>query len=283
MEKIITMPLNLSYDYYTYNYLAHLQNEICTCAEDEIILDFSKCEFSHAVFTSFIGSLIVWAMQKKKTLKYQLSKKSNLYNYFQRSGLYNYITGDHVEYTNGNAIPFREIKAKDDEIIDYIDNILSLAPVKLSDKAEAALFQSIYEIFCNSVEHSQSKHGIYACGHWMPPKKELAFSVYDTGIGIPSLIKEKINADFSSKDALVWSLTPGHSTKQLIEGTPRGLGLSALKQFIKLNHGSFSIVSNDIYYNYTKDDIYKTIPIPILGTIISFIIRNDKTHTYVIK
>lgn len=283
MEKIITMPLNLSYNYDNYNYLAHLQDQIYTCSEDKIILDFSQCRFSHAVFTAFIGSLSVWAMHQNKKLIYRTSKKSRLNKYFRRSGLYNYLTGDSVKYTNGNAIPFQEINIENDEIIDYIDNILSLAPVKLSEKAEELLFKNIYEIFINSVEHSQAEHGIYACGHWMPNIKELAFSVYDTGIGIPFLIKQKVNPDFSSKDAMKWSLAPGNSTKQLIKGIPRGLGLSDLKKFIGLNGGSFNIVSNDIYYNFNKYETYKTITHPILGTIISFIIKNDNSHTYIVK
>lgn len=281
MNKIIEMPKNLQYNYDSYDYLTYLQHQIAICPEDKIILDFQKIDSCHTIFMTFIGFLSVWANHKNKQLVYRLSKKTKLYEDFHFVGLYNYLTGNTTNCESKNAIPFREVKMDDEEILDYINNILELAPIKLTSTAENLLFKTLYEIFNNSVEHSNSQDGVYACGHWAPEKKELDFSVYDTGVGIPFLIKQKINANFSSKDALEWSLVPGNSTKQLIEGIPRGVGLSDLKKFIELNNGSFNIVSNDIYYNYENtNEIYRTINNPISGTIISFIIKNDDTHIY---
>lgn len=281
MQKIIKMPQILSDNVYeTYNYLANLQNTIIDCPENEIVLDFSSCQFSHAIFTAFIGSLSVWAIRFKKEIIYRMKKNTALYNYFKRSGLYSFITGDTVDYTNGNTIPFRKVLMDDSEIMNYIDNILRLAPVQLSGTAEAVLFKNIYEIFNNSVDHSNANDGVYACGHWLPNKKELVFSVYDTGIGIPQLIKNQVNKQFTSKDALEWALVKGNSTKQLDNGIPRGLGLSDLKSFIRLNKGTFNIVSNDVYYSYNQTDKYIYLDYPIIGTMISFIIRNDEEHIY---
>lgn len=171
----------------------------------------------------------------------------------------------------------------DSKIINYIDTILNLAPIQLTDSAKELLFKNIYEIFNNSVEHSDAQKGVYSCGHWMPKKKELVFSVYDTGIGIPALVKSKISTEFTSSQAIDWALTKGNSTKQLKNGIPRGIGLSDLKDFIKLNKGSFSIISNDIYYSYDQTDIYQTLGNPIIGTMLSFIIRNDEDHIYFAK
>ena len=56
MEKIIKIPYVLSQDFDTYDYLAKLQNIIIDCPENRIILDFQNCNFSHAIFTAFIGS-----------------------------------------------------------------------------------------------------------------------------------------------------------------------------------------------------------------------------------
>ena len=281
MEKIITVPGNLTTNFNTYNYLSELQNIVIDCPENEIIIDFQRCEFSHAIFTAFIGSLAVWAMRFGKTITYRLVKNSKLHTYFKRSGLYKFITGDTVDYTNGNTIPFRKVNIDDDSIITYINNILRLAPIQLSDSAEEILFKNIYEIFNNSVEHSNAQNGVYACGHWMPQKKELVFSVYDTGIGIPTHVKSQINSSFTSQEAIKWALIKGNSTKQLDHGIPRGLGLSDLKDFIKLNSGIFTIVSNDVYYSLNQTETYNFLYKPIIGTMISFIIRNDEKHIYI--
>ena len=250
MEKIIKIPYVLSQDFDTYDYLAKLQNIIIDCPENRIILDFQNCNFSHAIFTAFIGSLAVWASNFNKDLVYRARKDSNM---------------------------------DDSKIINYIDTILNLAPIQLTDSAKELLFKNIYEIFNNSVEHSDAQKGVYSCGHWMPKKKELVFSVYDTGIGIPALVKSKISTEFTSSQAIDWALTKGNSTKQLKNGIPRGIGLSDLKDFIKLNKGSFSIISNDIYYSYDQTDIYQTLGNPIIGTMLSFIIRNDEDHIYFAK
>lgn len=66
MEKIIPIPKVLPDSHKTYNILADLQYNIINCEEDSIILDFSDCIFSHALFTSFIGALAVLAKSNKK-------------------------------------------------------------------------------------------------------------------------------------------------------------------------------------------------------------------------
>ncbi|MBS5143742.1 MAG: ATP-binding protein [Firmicutes bacterium] len=169
----------------------------------------------------------------------------------------------------------------DDNIIDYIGNILDLAPIKLTEQCHELLFKNIYEVFNNASDHSRSCQGVYACGHWMPTKKQLVFSVYDTGIGIPSLVKEEINENMSSHDAINWALQRGNSTKQLIHGIPRGLGLSDLYDFIRLNDGALNIFTNDIYFEYKKGNTsYELLSFPIIGTFIGITIKADYNHIY---
>lgn len=283
MEKVISIPQVLSDSPKTYNILADLQYDVINCIEDSIILDFSNCRFSHALFTSFIGALAVLANNRQKKLTYRAKKDTKLYNYIMTSGLYSFLTADNQNHTNEYSIPFTEIKMNEDSVIDYTNNILSLAPIKLTETAEELLFINIYELFINAYDHSKAMNGVYACGNWMPKRKELVFSVYDTGIGIPALIKEKVDSALSSKDAILWSLTSGNSTKQLVEDTPRGIGLPNFKNFIEINEGYFSIVSNDICYIYNNNEKFYSIQHPIVGTIISFIIRSDSQHIYTIK
>ena len=283
MEKIIAMPKCMNNNYNTYNILAELQHEIVYCQEDTIILDFRECQFCYPLYTAFIGALSVLADSNQKKLIYRLKRKSSLRNYIMTSGLYSFLAEDGVNHTNKNSIPFTEIKMEEDSVIEYINNILKLAPINLTVKAEEVLFQNIYELLSNAADHSRASRGVYACGNWMPKKQELVFSIYDTGIGIPPLIKEKVDPSISSKDAIRWALTSGNSTKQLVENIPRGIGLPLFKNFIEVNKGYFSIVSSDVCYIYNDKETFHTINNPIVGTIISFIIRNDTEHIYVIR
>lgn len=280
-EKIIKIPKNLNNDSESYYFLSELQNVIIDSCQNRIILDFCNCNFSHAILTSFIGALLHIGNLFDKTIVYKTSKGSKLSTYFQRSGLYNYVTEDTTDYTNSYAIPFCKINMDDDNIIDYIGNILDLAPIKLTEQCHELLFKNIYEVFNNASDHSRSCQGVYACGHWMPTKKQLVFSVYDTGIGIPSLVKEEINENMSSHDAINWALQRGNSTKQLIHGIPRGLGLSDLYDFIRLNDGALNIFTNDIYFEYKKGNTsYELLSFPIIGTFIGITIKADYNHIY---
>lgn len=283
-EKIFEMPSRLNINPKSYKILANIQHDVLKADSSNIFLNFTETKYVDAIYMAFVDGLKVLSQKEYgKQVTYRLRKRTKLYKYFKNSGLYEYFRkGD--SYINNNAIPFSEIHMEEDSMVEYINKILGLAPIILSQRAEALLFRNIYEIFSNSSDHSESKNGVFACGHWMPSKKQLVFSVYDTGIGIPTVIKNHIDPGMSSADALKWALEMNNSTKQLDEGVPRGVGLPNLLDFVKLNNGSLYILSNDIYYSY-ENGSENFIPLEhgIIGTMISFVIISDNTHIYKLK
>ena len=282
-EKKLKMPSCLNVNPKSYEILADIQYMILGSEESKIFLDFTETTYVDAIYMAFIGGLMILAQKREKRLVYRLRKNTRLYNYFKNSGLYEFFKKS-GSYINKNSIPFSEIHMKEESMVKYINRILELAPITLSPKAESYLFTNIYEIFSNSSDHSESDNGVFACGHWMPVKKQLVFSAYDTGIGIPTVIKNHIDSHMSSADALRWALKIGNSTKQLDDGVPRGVGLPNLLDFINLNNGSLYILSNDIYYSY-ENGVENFIPLKhsVVGTMISFIIISDDTHIYKLK
>lgn len=278
------MPSQLNVSSDSYKKLANIQHRILESEESKIILDFTETNYVDAIYMAFIGGLKVLSEKYSKQLIYRLRPQTKLYNYFKNSGFYEYVVKKEETYINKNSIPFSEIHMDEDYIVEYINRILSLAPITLSSKADEYLFTSIYEIFSNSSDHSESVNGVFACGHWMPQKKQLVFSVYDTGIGIPTVIRNHIDSHMTSADALKWALKINNSTKQLDDGVPRGVGLPNLLDFINSNNGSLYILSNDIYYSY-ENGSENFIPLEhgIVGTMVSFIIISDNTHIYKLK
>ncbi len=282
MEKIIQVPYSLNITENSYKFLSKLQFDLYSCTEPNIILDFDSCSFTHAAFTAYLGGLRFLCQHWGKKLIFKASPPGKIRTYFERSGLYDFFHPSVIKHSNSNSIPFTRVNLDDSSIITYIDNILDLAPIRLSVNCRELLFKNIYEIFNNAVEHSQSVCGVYACGHWMPNKRQLTFSVYDTGLGIPRRIK-RIRPGFSSSEALTWALMPGTSTLQLSDGVPRGLGLYDLKQFITLNNGALNILSNDIYYKYTQYEQTTALSYDILGTLITITITADYDHIYILR
>lgn len=281
---ILQIPnLNLSEEFF-YS-LGQIYEKICDSTYNNIVLDFAKCSFISPAFISYLGGLKEYFKHKSKKIIFSTPNENiELNKYFASTGIRKYFSDEFSDdLISSNSIPFSRIDTLDDDAIsDYIANITDLAPVSLSQTASEQIFQNIFEIFANANEHSEHTEGIFASGSWLPDRKELVFSIYDTGIGIP----QKIKKDFpyiSSFDAFVWSLQRGNSTSQLEKGVPRGLGLHNLSEFIQLNGGTLHILSNDIYYTYPNIGRVGISPFITPGTLISVQIRADYKHLYLTK
>ena len=283
MEYIFPIT-DLNNDIDSFSFLSKLQYDTLHCEDSKIVWDFSKCNFSHAVFTSFIGAMNAICKGIGKQITYQFNLEKATYQYFHKSGLYDYLMhrDKHIN-TNQNALPFWRVDMHDNQLMDYIDTIIALSKIKISEEARQTLFRNIYELFVNAKDHSQEKHGVYACGHWMPKKQCLVFSIYDTGIGIPDLVKNKVDGNMSNMDALNWALVSGNSTRQFELGVPRGVGLADLKKFVAVNAGRLTILSSGVYYDYTanRQEVLEEFPWKSLGTLVCMTINQDKEHIYV--
>lgn len=55
---------------------------------------------------------------------------------------------------------------------------------RMSEALRRKFFESLDEIFQNSVQHSKSKSAVISCGQQFPTKHELDFVIADTGIGM---------------------------------------------------------------------------------------------------
>ena len=237
------------------------------------------------LYDGYLGGLKVYFNSKGKTIIFSTPNENKTINDFMiSSGIREYFDNDFfTDYTSPNAIPFKRIDIlEENAILDYIGNITNLAPINLSERAKQQIFQNIYEIFNNAVEHSEHTEGVFSSGYWLPNKKELVFSIYDTGIGISQKIKNSYPA-MTSSDAFNWAMKLGNSTIQLDLGVPRGLGLHTLKEFILLNKGALHIYSNDVYYTYPNTGYIGILPFSTVGTLVAIKINADYEHLYKMK
>ena len=280
--KIPTLNLGQKY-FYT---LGILYNSICDSPLDNIAFDFKECKFINPIFLSYIGGIKEYFKAKGKRIFICIpDENKKVGEYLISSGFRRYFDSSVDDKPlSPCAIPFSRMDTLDEpSVIQYIDSIIDLAPIRLSDTAKQQIFQNIFEIFANATEHSEQVNGVYSCGHWLPKQKELFFSVYDTGIGIPQKIKN-VYHNMSSFEAFVWAMKPGNSTLQLNSGVPRGLGLHSLEEFISLNGGTLHIYSNDIYYRYPHKGRVGVLPFNNIGTLISIQIKaDDRLYLYQTK
>ncbi|MCZ7382413.1 MAG: hypothetical protein O8C64_12695 [Candidatus Methanoperedens sp.] len=141
--------------------------------------------------------------------------------------------------------------------------------------------ESLYEIFGNSVYHSETDH-IFACGQHFPSQKRLDFSIVDLGIGFHGNINEKMNLDLSPRDAIVWAMQENKTTKK--GGVPGGLGLKLIKEFIERNKGKMQIVTYNGYWEFSKGrSTLKTFSSNFPGTAVNIEINTADSAFYYLE
>lgn len=263
--------------------LIKIQNDYFKGDFDELQLRFTRNTNIDPAVSVILGTLLVYARELGKKVKFRFRemKQHPVFKFMQQVGMYEYLTNCNDKLTTEYAIPFNQI-SNDDEMEHCTDKIMELAPIEILGDGKDILSSYFYEVYQNSLYHAKSPIDVFSCGYWMESKNKLIFSIYDMGIGIPKNVRNHVSNDLSSKQCIEWALTEGKSTIE-DELVKRGLGLSRLEEFIKLNNGTMSIYSDDIcciIKNKGRD--YIDLDSPIMGTLIIINIIADSDHIYIV-
>lgn len=184
---------------------------------------------------------------------------------------------------NHTAIRFQKLKPSDGRYFKtyVIEELIGRTELPhMSNALKEKMVETIYEIFVNAKIHSETQY-IYTCGQFFPQKKEIEFTIVDTGVGFKTKIKERFGRLLSAKDAIAWAVEDKNTTKENISG---GIGLALLKEFIGINKGKMQIVSNDGFYQYSEKGISSqqfTGQFP--GTVVNLQFRTDDSNNYALK
>lgn len=186
------------------------------------------------------------------------------------------------EFPQENIIKLHPIKSKsiddDVKITNWIEkNILRFIP-KLTPQLETKIIKNLWEIITNSLIHSESKTGMSICGQFYPLKGYFEVAFCDKGLGIAKIVKSHKYISENDEDykCIEWATERGNTTKP--SDKIGGLGLYFLREFIKLNKGSFQIISGQGYFGNSNE----TMPVPksiknyINGTIVNLRIIFDQ-------
>lgn len=260
-----------------------IQYEFLNGEEEKLILNFTKCQFINAAVAVIIGTLCVYARTVNKYVKFKFENNRNnpVFIFMKQVGIYEYFCKNDVKYSTNKAITFNRI-SDEDAMEAYTDKIMALAPINITNDAKDTLSSYFYELYQNSLVHSKSPIDVFSSGYWMETKKQLIFSIYDMGIGIPDNVRDHIGSHMTSKECLEWAMTEGTSTVE-DAFVKRGLGLSRLESFIKLNNGTMSIYTDDICCIINnKERKFIDLDYTIMGTLIIINIIADSDHIYIV-
>ncbi len=170
-----------------------------------------------------------------------------------------------------------------EEFSGYVDRHFKSGEMGIPDMSPLLITkfrQSLYEVFLNSLEHSNSKHGVFACGQYFPQQNRLDFSIADLGHGIAQNIYKELATSLSPESAILWALS-GNTTRR---GKPGGLGLKLIQDFLELNNGRMIIVSHKGYGCIENGQVTtKSFTEPFPGTVVTIEINTADKSSYRLK
>lgn len=219
---------------------------------EEVMFDFSECYFLRPNAVAFLGGLARLIESRMGTVNFDWSTLQNdVMTNLRRNGLVG-VFGGQASGGSGNSIPYREDGVLEKNgIMDYLTFYwLGRGWVHVSPRLRDAIAGRMWEIYNNAFEHAGSHIGVFSCGQYFWRKNELILSVVDFGQGIAANVRNFLSIDpraaqLSSAACLQWAFQRGTTTRP--NGTPRGVGLDLLKEFIGVNHGKLEVYSNEGY------------------------------------
>ena len=185
----------------------------------------------------------------------------------------------------GTTIKFQKLKPTDGKYFkSYVINELIEGHTadlpRMTDGVKEKIVEAIYEIFVNAQIHSETKF-IYTLGQFFPNKSKIEFTIVDTGIGFREKINRRFESSLSSIQALKWAVQDKRTTKVGVSG---GIGLSVLKDFVRMNRGKMQIISNDGFYQYDgNQEVMQMFTGEFPGTIVNLQFRTDDNNNYKLK
>jgi hypothetical protein len=224
---------------------------------DQITIDFNKNHWFDANLLAILGAILSNLQEKLNTIKIinlnQITEKAFSKNLFL-SNFGGYTIDDFYHTT----VKYKKFKSSEEKLFKYyLDNELlsknELPQMTLGLKKK--INESIFEIFNNAIFHGQSD-SIFSCGQYYPQKNKLDFTLVDLGNTIKSNVNKYLKEDLNSSDAINWAVQEGHTTKT--GDTPGGLGLSLIREFLKLNNGKIQLISSDGYWEQSGENINKS-------------------------
>lgn len=277
---------NLQTSHSSHQKLADLYHNIHNFKGSTLLLDFKGVTFISANQFSVLGCIISGFHLKNPDVEIRIGNiSSKLAAIMKVNGFGKHLSYDSLPDKNNTAIPYKIFDVSE---IDKFEKYITISIFnrddlpKMSSGVRDCMIDNILEIFNNVKEHTHSKK-LYTCGQFFPSKGLLYFTITDSGETIPYNVEnycQKYNINLAEfESSLAWAMQSGNSTRQ--SGSPGGLGLFLLSDFISLNQGELYIVSGCETFEQTKrGKRYQQLSSPFPGTIVTMAFNLSDSSSY---
>lgn len=266
---------NLQNSYSSHERLCELANFLQVPSLWTIEIDFTNVNFIasnlFAVLGCLLGEYLARNPDKKKIGI--LGIRDSISEIIRKNGFYVHFNNmTKLPDIHNTTIPYKIFKVFE---IDEYERYLTLSLFARKDLPQMSkavsdnIRDSLLELFKNVSDHTNST-AIYTCGQYFPKSEVLYFTIVDAGTTIYGNVKRfhELRKLEVPKCCLEWAIGEGNTT--LETKTPRGIGLSLIRDFVKLNKGEIYIVSGMETYEMAKaKERYKSFKESFPGTIVT--------------
>ncbi len=281
---IYVFPNQLKSDYEGYSYLVNLYHATKDIKNKTIVIDFNKGYWFEANLCSALGA-ILHKIQDNNNQFQLINIEKQVETIFKKNLFLLNFEGDYAEDTHSTTIKFRrfDINAEKD-FIEYLNRELLSQPdlPNMSPLLKKKINNSIYEIYSNAYTHGGCNY-VYTCGQYYPNRKVLDFTMADLGTTIRSNVRKFLkDKTLSGSQTISWAVEEGNTTKT--GSHPGGLGLSLIREFLKLNKGKIQIISSNGFWEEKKGHIFASdYDGAFIGTIVNMEFNLLDSNSYALK
>ncbi len=243
-------------------------------------LDLTRCNWFDANMCAALGAVLARVADRLNAVEI-VSIREGVESVLCRNGFLTNFGYPASDDRQGTTLPYRRLRLNDaGRFEDYLaDNLVGKGIPEMAAGFGRVFKQSLFEVFQNAVQHSESRHGLFVCGQFYPTRHRLDISIADAGVGIPANVERFLARSMLPEQALGWALQEGHTTKR--GRLPGGVGLKFLKDFVRKNGGKFAIGSGGGYYIFSGSyDSVQPLGHPLPGTIVNLEIDTADTQRY---
>ena len=281
MQTIIIDIPTLYSNHPDFRTLATLCRQTMETTAAEIVVRFGQCIFFKANAVACISAALEYARHHGKVIQVDFSSMPEKVYHACCNYKFVHHFGGAADSRSANTIELRHFELANKGLVDYLFKQVpghQFFP-QISPVLRFALCKRFIEIYVNAFTHSRSPVGAYSCGQGYPSGNfPFQLTVVDLGVGIPANVREFLSQPkMSGRQALLWALQEGHSTRfQSGVTQTAGLGLNLLSDLARLNGGKLEIYSHDSYACIQQssvfvDSFYENFP----GTVLNLELRQD--------
>lgn len=276
---------DLHNDHNAFERLGKLAEESKDLFSDRLTLDMSRVRFVAANLASSLGAILARIADNRNTIEI-LNLNGDVLRTLQENRFLASYGCKTCPKHHHTTMWFNRLQLTDSgEFEAYVlqqssdQNLL-----KMPDIATRIFRKEVFEIFQNSIHHSQSETGIFVCGKQFLKENQVYFTITDMGIGIRDSVRNYFkNRRIGSIPALKWALQPHNTTRT--NSCPGGLGLTELQNFARLNKGGIQIASRFAFYELDRagNEYLTSMAVDFPGTAVTLQVNTADQARYVLK